>query len=95
MSLVLQVQVNEHVDYWHMKLMHIADVFHLTMLENYHRYEYDDGVVFGIDYRDCVPMVKHKISLDDVVQLLLIQLDHNDRESLSNEMVSLEIKEKI
>ena len=63
MLLVQQEQANEHVEYFHhMWLMHNVAVFRSSMLENYHRSgDGDDVVGVVIDYRDYVPMVKHRI----------------------------------
>jgi hypothetical protein len=71
-------------------LMHIVVVFHLLMLVNYHQIVVDnddDDVV--VDYQGYVQMVKHKKLLDVVELKQQEDLDHNDREFFSNEMVNL------
>ncbi len=68
--------------------MHIVVVCHLLMLVNYHQIVVDIVVVV-VDYRDYVLMVKHKKLLDVVVLKQQEDLDHNDQEFFSNEMVNL------
>jgi ribonucleotide reductase alpha subunit len=92
MLLVQQEQVNEHVDYLHKKLMHIAVVFHLMMMVNYHQYVDDSVDADVVDYQDYVPMVKHKKLLVVAVLNQQEDLDHNDQEFFSTEMVNLRIK---
>jgi hypothetical protein len=72
-------------------LMHIVVVFHLLMLVNYHQIvvDNDDDDVVVVDYQDYVQMVKHKKLLDVVELKQQEDLDHNDREFFSNEMVNL------
>jgi hypothetical protein len=74
--------------------MHIVVVFHLLMLVNYHQIvvdndDDDDDVVVVVDYQDYVQMVKHKKLLDVVELKQQEDLDHNDQEFFSNEMVNL------